>query len=145
MNSKIRNRIEHDLRTAVFRLRRLGGAGALKELIGTIGDGTASVEEGDAIQANESQEIGVLTLELLVDRVNRLAEALDRLDRGEYGICAECGQPIARARLHAIPEARTCVPCQDGLESYRFERDESELRFDARVTLRPPPMAVRLL
>ena len=40
-------------------------------------------------------------------------EALRRLYRGEYGICESCGQPIARARLEAMPHARLCVSCKE--------------------------------
>jgi len=39
-------------------------------------------------------------------------DALRRLYNGEYGNCETCGQPIARARLEAIPHARQCVPCK---------------------------------
>ena len=40
-------------------------------------------------------------------------EALRRLYRGEYGVCESCGQPIARARLEAMPNARLCVVCKE--------------------------------
>ena len=40
-------------------------------------------------------------------------EALRRLYRGEYGVCESCGQPIARARLEAMPDARLCVSCKE--------------------------------
>jgi RNA polymerase-binding protein DksA len=43
-------------------------------------------------------------------------EALRRLYRGEYGICESCGQPIARARLQAMPVARLCVSCKENEE-----------------------------
>jgi RNA polymerase-binding transcription factor DksA len=39
-------------------------------------------------------------------------DALRRLHRGEYGVCESCGNPIARERLVAIPDARLCVPCK---------------------------------
>ncbi|MCL6648184.1 MAG: TraR/DksA family transcriptional regulator, partial [Chloroflexi bacterium] len=42
--------------------------------------------------------------------------ALDRLRDGEYGTCVECGEPIAPARLRAMPEVLTCVRCQDRIE-----------------------------
>ena len=58
------------------------------------------------------------TRELLVDRVNRLSSALDRLDRGEYGTCVECSEAIAPARLRVMPEVETCVRCQANLERY---------------------------
>ena len=51
-----------------------------------------------------------------------LSTALDRLNRGEYGICMECGERISPARLHAIPETQTCVRCQDALERRQRER-----------------------
>ncbi|MFI6347520.1 TraR/DksA family transcriptional regulator [Streptomyces sp. NPDC050560] len=37
--------------------------------------------------------------------------ALDRLDRGAYGRCADCGRDIPAARLLARPASRTCVSC----------------------------------
>ena len=40
-------------------------------------------------------------------------EALRRLYRAEYGVCESCGQPIARARLEAMPHARLCVVCKE--------------------------------
>jgi RNA polymerase-binding transcription factor len=40
-------------------------------------------------------------------------EALRRVYRGEYGVCENCGQPIARARLEAMPYARLCLSCKE--------------------------------
>ena len=39
--------------------------------------------------------------------------ALDRLEKGNYGICAACGNPISRARLKAIPWADYCRDCME--------------------------------
>lgn len=41
-----------------------------------------------------------------------IQEALARLETGEYGICEECGEDIAPARLKAQPMATLCVHCQ---------------------------------
>ena len=112
----IRKRLEQDLRVAVGRLRQAGGAAALEDLLGTTGEHWAYADEVDEIQANERREIGFATRELLVERVNRLAAAIERLDDGEYGICVECNEPIAPARLRVMPEVQTCVRCQDRLE-----------------------------
>jgi RNA polymerase-binding transcription factor DksA len=111
----IRNRLEQDLRAAVGRLRQVGGTTALEDLLGPRGE-HAFADEVDEIQANEWREIGFATRELLIDRVNRITAALDRLDEGEYGLCVECGEKIAPARLRAMPEVTTCVRCQDRLE-----------------------------
>lgn len=40
-------------------------------------------------------------------------EALRRLYRGEYGVCETCEQPIAKARLQAMPHARLCLSCKE--------------------------------
>jgi RNA polymerase-binding transcription factor DksA len=37
--------------------------------------------------------------------------ALERLADGTFGACAECGRPIARARLTTVPYARSCIRC----------------------------------
>jgi RNA polymerase-binding transcription factor DksA len=37
--------------------------------------------------------------------------AIRRVERGTYGRCETCGQPIALARLQALPAARQCVLC----------------------------------
>ncbi len=112
----IRKRLEQDLRVVIGRLRQVGGAAALQDLLGAGGEHWAYADEVDEIQANERREIGFATRELLVERVNRIAAALERLDAGEYGLCVECGENIAPARLQALPEVTTCVRCQDRLE-----------------------------
>ncbi|HEY2954443.1 MAG TPA: TraR/DksA C4-type zinc finger protein [Candidatus Eisenbacteria bacterium] len=38
--------------------------------------------------------------------------ALRRIYDGTYGVCETCGQPIARARLEAVPYVRLCVSCK---------------------------------
>jgi RNA polymerase-binding transcription factor DksA len=125
----IRERLEEDLRTAVSRLRHMGGAVAVEELPGPIGDNSPFADEVDEIQANERREIGFATRELLVDRVNRLSAALERLRSGEYGTCVECEEAISPARLRALPEVQTCVRCQDRIERMgrHVEREEEDL------------------
>ena len=41
-----------------------------------------------------------------------IEEALVRMDKGTYGICRDCGEPIAAARLLAIPWTRVCISCK---------------------------------
>jgi DnaK suppressor protein len=40
-------------------------------------------------------------------------DALRRIDRGEYGRCMQCGDPINPKRLEVQPWARHCVRCQE--------------------------------
>jgi RNA polymerase-binding transcription factor len=41
-----------------------------------------------------------------------VTDALVRIERGVYGVCADCGSPIPEGRLDARPEAVRCVGCQ---------------------------------
>ena len=41
-----------------------------------------------------------------------IEEALVRMDKGTYGICRDCGDPIAAPRLQAIPWTRSCISCK---------------------------------
>ena len=44
-------------------------------------------------------------------QLSAILNALARMDAGEYGICLECEQPIARKRLEALPAAAFCINC----------------------------------
>jgi DnaK suppressor protein len=111
---EVRTRLDRDLKAAVSRLRQLDGAAAIAER--PIGDTWAFPDEIDGIQASESREIRFATRELVLERVNRLSAALDRMSEGEYGTCVQCEEPISLERLDATPEVQTCVRCQDRLE-----------------------------
>jgi len=125
MDSGIRKRLDQELKQAVHRLRQVGGAAAIEEVTRAIGDGNGFADEMDVIAANERREIEFATRELLVERVRKLSSALERLQDGEYGKCSECDEPIAPARLRAMPEVETCVRCQDRIERFgRFETVE---------------------
>jgi len=41
-----------------------------------------------------------------------IEEALYRMEKGLYGVCRDCGDPIAPARLEAIPWTRVCITCK---------------------------------
>jgi len=41
-----------------------------------------------------------------------IEEALVRMEKGTYGICRDCGEPVAAARLEAIPWTRVCISCK---------------------------------
>jgi RNA polymerase-binding protein DksA len=48
--------------------------------------------------------------------LNQVLIALEKVDRGTYGICDACDRPIKKARLNALPFATLCVECQDRIE-----------------------------
>ena len=52
----------------------------------------------------------------VIQRLALVRQAIARLERGDYGECARCGDDIAAARLKARPEAPICLPCQEEME-----------------------------
>ena len=56
-----------------------------------------------------------LTLGIKADlrrRLNQVERARTKVEEGTYGVCDRCGQPIAEARLEALPESIYCPSCQ---------------------------------
>lgn len=49
-------------------------------------------------------------------RLRMVSIALAALDSGDYGLCAECEEPISFRRLKARPESRYCIACQSARE-----------------------------
>jgi DnaK suppressor protein len=47
------------------------------------------------------------------DQLKSINEALQRINDGTYGTCAECEKPISPKRLQAVPWAKYCVACQE--------------------------------
>lgn len=45
------------------------------------------------------------------DEVEKIKQAISRIDAGTYGICLKCGEPIRKERLAALPYANLCIRC----------------------------------
>ncbi|NLT95201.1 MAG: hypothetical protein GXW85_06635 [Clostridia bacterium] len=56
------------------------------------------------------KDIGFRTYAL--QQIEKVEDALKRLEEGRYGICDKCGQPIPKERLEAIPVTTMCVKCR---------------------------------
>jgi len=59
------------------------------------------------------QELNATLLENEQYIANECLQALERLQDGSFGKCERCGEPIAQARLTAIPYARLCIGCAE--------------------------------
>ncbi len=53
------------------------------------------------------------------DLLEKVNHALAAIDRGTYGICENCGKPIAKARLLALPYSTMCLSCKQQEERTR--------------------------
>ncbi len=72
----------------------------------------AAMDSGDQALVDFEREMGISLQEMRTRERKLIDEALDSLDQGIYGECAECGEEISEKRLHALPFARLCVECQ---------------------------------
>ena len=78
-------------------------------------DGSANLFEAAlGISGEQHEEV---VRRRLADKSQQLAEALERVHDGTYGICQSCGCGIPRRRLEALPTATLCVPCQERREA----------------------------
>ena len=62
----------------------------------------------------------ILSLALLENESSAMREidlALERMNQGTYGSCEDCGNPIGRLRLRALPQATLCRTCKSREES----------------------------
>lgn len=74
------------------------------------GTGSQALED-----AAEEVEEYVTKLPIEFSLENRLRDvnlALEKINKGKYGICEKCGKKISEERLNVCPEARTCLNCQ---------------------------------
>lgn len=44
--------------------------------------------------------------------INKIKDALDRIEAGEFGICEDCGEDISEGRLKARPVTTLCINCK---------------------------------
>jgi len=79
--------------------------------------GQASDAETD-IQA----DIEFALIQMKAETLNKINDALMRLDESKYGFCADCGDEIAEARLRALPFAVRCMDCETKRE-FAVQRD----------------------
>ena len=85
---------------------------------------TGGLDETEHAEADYQEHIEVALIQMKGETLQRVREALARLDAGEYGYCAECGGEIAEGRLRALPFAVRCKGCEESheLQSARERR-----------------------
>ena len=73
-----------------------------------------SPEEGDPdVWEREKTASLLLGLEAKLKEIER---ALRMTERGDYGLCERCGQPIDPARLKVMPTTTLCLKCRQEVE-----------------------------
>ena len=74
------------------------------------------LDPGETSEVDIQEDIEFALIQMKAETLNKINEALARLDEGRYGHCYECGDEIAEARLHALPFAVRCKDCEEERE-----------------------------
>jgi len=86
-------------------------------------EGTWGSKQADVVDAVESSEADIqdeiefALIQMKSETLNKIVDALTRLEQGDYGNCFECGEEIAEKRLRALPFAVRCKDCEEAREA----------------------------
>ena len=97
------------------------------ELLAEIGSSAPDLpartaDEDEQASLMHDQYVAVSVYDMALRQLVQVDLAIDRMHRGEYGVCAICGEPIKERRLESIPWAVYCVQCQDAGSHHQAER-----------------------
>ncbi len=67
---------------------------------------------GDTLAVERERDLALSAQ--AIDIIEDIDKALEKITLGTYGVCAQCGDPIPKERLRAIPYAALCVRCKSG-------------------------------
>ena len=84
------------------------------------GEGTTDrevIDQGESSEVDIQDDIEFALIQMKSETLNKVNEALRRLDEGTYGNCFECGDEVAEARLRALPFAVRCKDCEEARET----------------------------
>jgi DnaK suppressor protein len=73
----------------------------------------------DAVESSEADiqdDIEFALIQMKSETLNKINDALARLEHGNYGDCFDCGEEIAEKRLRALPFAVRCKDCEEARE-----------------------------
>jgi len=74
----------------------------------------------DAVESAEAdiqEELEFALVQMKSETLNKINDALGRLEQGNYGNCFDCGEEIAEKRLRALPFAVRCKDCEEAREN----------------------------
>jgi DnaK suppressor protein len=89
------------------------GTGGIKPLQASMENNSRQGDMADQASGNNEVHIQLRLKQTDAKILQAIEEALSRIDKGAYGVCRDCGEPIAAARLKAIPWTRVCITCKE--------------------------------
>ena len=103
-------RLEHELGEILVLESQLRAQAAVA-LESRRDSGTDESEDPEGSNmAFEGAQVNAM-LEQTTRHSREISHAIERLDAGNYGDCADCQQPIGLGRLEARPSSALCISC----------------------------------
>ena len=85
-------------------------------------------DAGESSEADIQEDIEFALIQMKAETLQKINEALARLEDGMYGFCFECGDEIAEQRLRALPFAVRCKDCEEAREVAEQRERSSQRR-----------------
>src|SRR4026208_313238 len=118
--------VQH-FKDALLRKRgEIVGTGGIKPLQASMENNTRQGDMADQASGNNEVHIQLKLKQTDAKTLQAIEEAHWRIEKGTYGICRDCGEPIAEARLNAIPWTRVCLACQGKHKARPSEPDPAQ-------------------
>jgi DnaK suppressor protein len=87
------------------------------------------LDAAETSEADIQEDIEFALIQMKAETLNKIDEALRRLEEGSFGYCFECGEEISERRLRALPFAVRCKNCEEAREmAQQRERVMSQRR-----------------
>jgi DnaK suppressor protein len=94
---------------------------------------TDVLDSVDSSEADIQEELEFALIQMKGETLNKINDALTRLEGDDYGNCFECGEEIAEKRLRALPFAVRCKDCEEAKEIAEQRGRQLAARRDASV------------
>ena len=92
----------------------------------------------DAVESAEAdiqEDLEFALVQMKSETLNKINDALARLEQGDYGYCYDCGEEIAEKRLRALPFAVRCKDCEEVRETAEQRERQAQRRGAASLFL----------
>jgi DnaK suppressor protein len=76
-----------------------------------------ALDQGESSEVDIQEDIEFALIQMKSETLNKVNDALARLEQGDYGNCYDCGEEIAEKRLRALPFAVRCKDCEEAREN----------------------------
>ena len=75
------------------------------------------LDAAESSEADIQDDIEFALIQMKSETLNKIEEALHRLEEGTFGYCFECGEEISERRVRALPFAVRCKDCEEAREN----------------------------